>query len=118
MNSFGARRGESLRVGVGDHEGDARKASCDHVVDRVASSAAYAAHHDVWLQFLQLGGVQINRHSLSLSLGVRLCGSMGGLTRNPSQESDLRTCSGLVSSFVARPASVQLGSAARGTRSV
>jgi hypothetical protein len=63
-----------LRVSVGDDEIDARQAGHDHIVDRVAASAAYATDHDVWLQFLQLGGLQINRHFLLLSLGVGVCG--------------------------------------------
>ena len=61
-----ARRSESLCVGVGDDEVDPGEAGDNHVVDRVAAGAAYAAHHDAGLQFFQLGGLQINRHTLPL----------------------------------------------------
>src|SRR5690606_41139313 len=38
--TFGLRRGERLRVGIGDHEFDAAKPGGDHVVDGVAAAAA------------------------------------------------------------------------------
>jgi hypothetical protein len=69
--SFGARRGQRLGVGVARHEFDPGEAGDDHVVDRVSACAADTAHHDAWLQFPQLAGIQSNRHALPLLLGVR-----------------------------------------------
>ena len=72
MTSWGARRGERLRVGVGDDEVDAGQVGDDHVIDCVAARAAHAAHHDAGLQLFQLGGLQIDRHTvLPLLLGAR-----------------------------------------------
>ena len=71
-NSSGVRRAESLRVSVSDDEVDPGQAGGDHIVDRVAPGAADAAHHYAGLQFFQLGGLQIDRHTL-LSLGARRC---------------------------------------------
>ena len=48
-DALGARRGERLRVGVGDDEIDADQARDDHVVDGVAAGAADAADHDAGL---------------------------------------------------------------------
>ena len=70
-NSRGARGAESLRVSVGDDEVDPGQAGGDHIVDRVAAGASHAAHHDARLQFFQLGGLQIDRHTLPLSFGAR-----------------------------------------------
>jgi len=47
-NLFCARRGESLRVGVGDDEVDPGEAGDDHVVDRIAAGAAYQPVDEVW----------------------------------------------------------------------
>src|SRR3984957_20600650 len=70
-DTLGARRAKSLRVSIGDDEVDPREARDDHVVNCVAAGAAYTAHHDAWLHFFQLGGLQIDRHTLPLSLGAR-----------------------------------------------
>ena len=73
-NSFRARGAESLSVGIGDDEVDPGQAGGDHIIDRVASGASYAAHHDAGLEFLQLGRFQIDRHILPhwLSLAAAL----------------------------------------------
>ena len=49
-DALGARRGERLRVGVGDDEVDADEARDDHVVDGVAAGAADAADQDAGLR--------------------------------------------------------------------
>ena len=68
-DAFGARRGQRLRVGVGDDEVDPGEPGDDHVVDGVAAGAADAAHHDAGLQFPQFGSLQIDRHSLPHPVG-------------------------------------------------
>ena len=50
-DALGARRGERLRVRVGDDEIHADEPGHDHVVDRVAACAADAANHYAGLQF-------------------------------------------------------------------
>ena len=66
-DALGLRRGERLRVGVGDEEIDAGQAGGDHVVDGVAAAAADAANHDAGLQFPQFGSLKIDRHLPGLS---------------------------------------------------
>jgi hypothetical protein len=70
-NPLGARRAERLRVSISDDEVDPGQARDDHIVDRVAAGASHAAHHNSGLQFLQLGGLQIDRHTLPHLLGAR-----------------------------------------------
>ena len=61
-DALGLRRGERLRVGVGDDEIDALQAGGDHVVDGVAARAADAEHGDARLQLTDVGDFQIDGH--------------------------------------------------------
>jgi hypothetical protein len=60
--AIGLGEGELLGIGVGDDEFDALKARFDHVVDSVAARSADAEDHDPGLQFLGLGGENLERH--------------------------------------------------------
>ena len=67
-DALGTRRGERLRIGIGDDEVNAGQARNDHIVDGIAAGAADAAHHDAWLQFPQFGSFEIDGHNLGFSM--------------------------------------------------
>jgi hypothetical protein len=71
-DSWSARRAERLRVSIRDDELDPGQAGGDHIVDRVAAGASYAAHHDAGLQFLQSGGLQTDSAYLASPVGLRV----------------------------------------------
>ena len=64
MIALGLGRGQSLRVGVRDHELDAVQAGLDHVVDGVAAGATDAEDGDVRLEFPDVRSLQIDCHDL------------------------------------------------------
>ena len=60
--AIGLGKGELLGIGIGDDEFDTLQARFDHVVDGVAARSADAEDHDPRLQFLGLGGENLERH--------------------------------------------------------
>jgi len=56
------RHGQRLGIRVGDNEVDALKASRDHVVDSVTTTATDTEDGDAWLQLCDIRLLQLYRH--------------------------------------------------------
>ena len=65
------RHRERLRVGVGDDEIHPLQSGGDHVVDGVATGAAYAEHGNPRLQFANIRDVEIDGHGCLSRLRAR-----------------------------------------------
>ncbi|GJE43641.1 hypothetical protein AEGHOMDF_2820 [Methylobacterium soli] len=63
-DALGLRRGQRLRVGIGDDELAAEKTGLDHVVDGVAARAADTEDGDAGLEFPDVRRLQRNGHDV------------------------------------------------------